>query len=83
MAQAINIKIATLYTEPPGPTSADKSTWPGVVGGQLQASVGNSQWDLQGGTRLVVAVVVLVVVVVEPNNSVIVAQAVPYQIKSA
>ena len=49
VTQAINIRMATLYTGPTGPTTAvDVSVWPGVVASQSEkASVGSSHWELQ------------------------------------
>ena len=45
VAQAINIRMASLYAGPAGPTAADESAWPGVVAGQTHASTGNSAWE--------------------------------------
>jgi hypothetical protein len=45
VAQAINIRMASLYAGPASPTAADESAWPGVVAGQMQASTGNSAWE--------------------------------------
>ena len=41
VTQAINIRTATLYTGPTGPTAVDESVWPGAVASQSQASVGS------------------------------------------
>jgi hypothetical protein len=46
VAQAINIRMATLYTGPTGPTAVDESVWPGVVVSQSQTSLGSSHWEL-------------------------------------
>jgi len=46
VAQAINIRMATLYTRPTGPTAIDESVWPGVVPLQSQASVRSSHLEL-------------------------------------
>ena len=46
VAQAINIRMATLYTGPTGLTGVDESVWPGAVALQSQASVGSSHWEL-------------------------------------
>jgi hypothetical protein len=47
IAQAINIRTATLYTGPTGPIAAvDESVWPDVVASQSKASVGSSRWEL-------------------------------------
>ena len=45
VAQAINIRMVSLYAGPAGPTAADESSWPGVVAGQTQAWTGNSAWE--------------------------------------
>ena len=44
-AQAIIIRMASLYARTAGPTAADESAWPRVVVGQTQASTGNSAWE--------------------------------------
>ena len=48
IAQAINIRMAKLYTGPTGPTAVDESVWPGgVVVSQSQTSLGSSHdWEL-------------------------------------
>jgi len=46
VAQAIKIKMATLYTGPSGPTAVDKITLPGVIDEQVQTSVGIPHLEL-------------------------------------
>ena len=45
VAQAINIRMASLYAGPAGSTAADESAWLVVVAGQTQTSTGNSSWE--------------------------------------
>ena len=47
VAQAIDIRMATLYNGPKGPSAVDESVWSGVVASQSQASAGSSRRELK------------------------------------
>ena len=41
VAQAINIRMASLYAGPAGPTAADESDWPGAGSGKIYLNILN------------------------------------------